>query len=110
MKTIGEVAYCDIIPDAENKSLSSGSALVEYVSAKLAARAIRELNRTEIDGWEIFVREDRVGMPCAAEAALERPQAAVAQCAIVACPHEPCARQGARTDPRRQSWQRRLRW
>ena len=63
MKSIGEVAYCDIIPDAENKSLSSGSALVEYVSAKQAARAIRELNHSEIDGWNIHVREDRVGMP-----------------------------------------------
>ena len=63
MKSIGEVAYCDIIPDAENKSLSSGSALVEYVSAKQAARAIRELNHSEIDGWKIHVREDRVGMP-----------------------------------------------
>ncbi len=63
MKSIGEVAYCDIIPDGENKSLSSGSALVEYVSAKQAARAIRELNHTEIDGWQIYVREDRVGMP-----------------------------------------------
>jgi RNA recognition motif-containing protein len=63
MKTVGEVAYCDIIPDGENKSLSSGSALVEYASAKQAARAIRELNDTELDGWTIMVREDRVGLP-----------------------------------------------
>ena len=66
MKQAGEVTYCDIIPDSENRSLSSGSALVEYASAKQAKKAIRELTDTELEGWTIFVREDRVGLPIGA--------------------------------------------
>ena len=61
MKQVGEVAYCDIIPE-KGSTLSSGSGLVEYATVGMAKKAIAQLNRSELDGWEIYVREERTGL------------------------------------------------
>lgn len=43
----------------EANGRSKGCGLVEYASQEEAAKAIAELNNTELEGRLIFVREDR---------------------------------------------------
>lgn len=43
----------------ESNGRSKGCGLVEYASSDEAAKAIAELNNTELEGRLIFVREDR---------------------------------------------------
>lgn len=57
--TVGTVRYADILREGGPGSRSKGCGIVEYDTAEEAAKAIQELNNTEIGGRNIFVREDR---------------------------------------------------
>ena len=57
MRQAGEVAYAEVMTMHDGRS--KGCGIVEYVSAEGAAKAIRELNDSELKGRAIFVREDR---------------------------------------------------
>ena len=56
-KKIGRVERADIMED--NDGRSKGCGIVEYGNAKIASKAIIELNGTELKGRTIHVREDR---------------------------------------------------
>lgn len=58
MRSAGDVTFCDILME-RGTNRSRGCGIVEYSHPKDAARAIRELTDTELDGRLIFVREDR---------------------------------------------------
>lgn len=51
LRQVGEVTYCRIF--------SSGRAMVEFVTPEEAARAITELQASELQGATLFLREDR---------------------------------------------------
>lgn len=57
MKTAGTVVHADVLELANGRS--KGCGLVEYATEDEAAKAIAELNNTELEGRLIFVREDR---------------------------------------------------
>jgi RNA recognition motif-containing protein len=57
--TVGTVRYADVLREGGPGSRSKGCGIVEFETAEEAARAIQELNHSEIDGRAIFVREDR---------------------------------------------------
>ena len=56
-KTIGPVLNADVMQEPDGRS--KGCGLVTFQNARDADRAIRELHDTEINGRNIFVREDR---------------------------------------------------
>ena len=56
-KTIGPVLNADVMQEADGRS--KGCGLVTFQNPRDADRAIRELHDTELDGRNIFVREDR---------------------------------------------------
>ena len=56
-KTIGPVLNADVMQEPDGRS--KGCGLVTFQNAKDADRAINELHDTEINGRNIFVREDR---------------------------------------------------
>lgn len=56
---VGTVRYANILREGGPGSRSKGCGIVEFETAEEAARAIQELNNTEIGGRNIFVREDR---------------------------------------------------
>ena len=51
LRQAGEVTYC--------RTFSGGRAMVEFVTPEEAARAIVELQGSELEGSTIFLREDR---------------------------------------------------
>ncbi|CAH0473971.1 unnamed protein product [Peronospora belbahrii] len=57
MKKAGTVVHADVLEETNGRS--KGCGLVEYASQEEAAKAIAELNNTELEGRLIFVREDR---------------------------------------------------
>ncbi|POM58969.1 RNA binding protein [Phytophthora palmivora] len=57
MKKAGTVVHADVLEEANGRS--KGCGLVEYATQEEAAKAIAELNNTELEGRLIFVREDR---------------------------------------------------
>ncbi|KUF89471.1 hypothetical protein AM588_10005048 [Phytophthora nicotianae] len=57
MKKAGTVVHADVLELANGRS--KGCGLVEYATEEEAAKAIAELNNTELEGRLIFVREDR---------------------------------------------------
>ncbi len=57
MKKVGEVAYCDVLVGKDGRS--NGSGLVRFSTVAEAEAAISELTNTELDGRQIFVREDK---------------------------------------------------
>ncbi|CAI5711248.1 hypothetical protein KXD40_001512 [Peronospora effusa] len=57
MKNAGTVVHADVLEEPNGRS--KGCGLVEYASQEEAAKAIAELNGTELEGRVIFVREDR---------------------------------------------------
>jgi len=57
MKSAGEIEYAEIIKKRDGRS--SGGGLVRYSTAGAAKKAIEDLTDTELDGRQIFVREDR---------------------------------------------------
>ena len=56
-KTIGPVLNADVMQEPDGRS--KGCGLVTFANARDADRAIRELHDTDINGRNIFVREDR---------------------------------------------------
>ena len=56
-KTIGPVLNADVMQEPDGRS--KGCGLVTFQNPRDADRAIRELHDTELDGRNIFVREDR---------------------------------------------------
>ena len=56
MKEAGEVVRVDIAYRHDGKS--RGFAIVQFASAKSAAKAIKMFNETDLDGRTIMVRED----------------------------------------------------
>lgn len=59
MRDAGEVTHVDVL--GEGTGRSKGCAIVQYADAAGAAAAINTLQDVEIDGRQIFVREDREG-------------------------------------------------
>lgn len=57
MKTVGEVIRADVLLDASGRS--KGCGLVEFKTPAQARQAIATLNNTDLDGRQIFLREDR---------------------------------------------------
>lgn len=57
--SVGPVKYADILREGGSGSRSKGCGIVEYETAEAAAAAIQCLNHTNLDGRQIFVREDR---------------------------------------------------
>ncbi|CAL8464736.1 g4271 [Coccomyxa elongata] len=57
-KQAGNVAYVDILREGRD-GRSKGCGIVEFETAEEAAEAINTLHLSEIDGREIYVREDR---------------------------------------------------
>jgi hypothetical protein len=51
LRQVGEVSYCKIF--------SGGRAMVEFITPEEAARAIMELQGSELEGSTLFMREDR---------------------------------------------------
>jgi RNA recognition motif-containing protein len=59
MRTAGDVLRAEVM--TMNYGRSKGCGIVEYVSMDGATRSIVELNDSELNGRQIFVREDREG-------------------------------------------------
>mmetsp|Transcript_4587 Transcript_4587/g.10176 ORF Transcript_4587/g.10176 Transcript_4587/m.10176 type:complete len:486 (-) Transcript_4587:282-1739(-) len=57
MKACGDVLRADVMQTHDGRS--KGCGIVEYSSPEEAARAVEELNNSELSGRQIFVREDR---------------------------------------------------
>lgn len=58
MRQAGEVVYAEVL--TEEGGRSKGCGIVEYSTEAYAQSAIQLLNNTQINGREIFVREDRM--------------------------------------------------
>jgi len=56
MRKAGDVLYVDIFSD--NQGRSKGCGLVEYATEEDAQRAIKELSGTNLDGRDLFIRQD----------------------------------------------------
>ncbi|CAG9465155.1 unnamed protein product [Pedinophyceae sp. YPF-701] len=56
-KEVGSVKYAEVLTGHDGRS--KGCGIVEFEQPEEAARAIRELNDTEVNGRRIYVREDR---------------------------------------------------
>jgi RNA recognition motif-containing protein len=66
MRQAGEVTRADILTDRAT-GRSKGCGVVEYEDAADARKALKDLHETELDGRQIFLREDREeGNPAAA--------------------------------------------
>ena len=59
MRKAGNVVHADVLKRRDGKS--SGAGIVEYENVRQAKRAIEELTDTDLNGRQIFVREDREG-------------------------------------------------
>lgn len=57
-KEAGNVVYADVLREP-GSDRSKGCGIVEFETPEEAARAIRDLHNTVIDGRQVFVREDR---------------------------------------------------
>ena len=58
MRQAGEVIRADVLTDRAT-GRSKGCGIVEYEDAADARKALRDLHETELDGRQIFLREDR---------------------------------------------------
>lgn len=56
---VGNVRYADVLREAGPGSRSKGCGIVEFETPEEALAAIQQLNHTDLDGRQIFVREDR---------------------------------------------------
>jgi RNA recognition motif-containing protein len=59
MRSAGDVLHAEVMSMSDGRS--KGCGIVEYATTESAARAIAELNDSELMGRQIFVREDREG-------------------------------------------------
>lgn len=57
MRTAGDVVYAEVMKMHDGRS--KGCGIVEFATAEAATKAIAELNDSELQGRNIFVREDR---------------------------------------------------
>lgn len=57
MREAGEVTRADIMTGPDGRS--KGCGIVEYATEEEAKKAVETLNDTELNGRQIFVREDR---------------------------------------------------
>jgi RNA recognition motif-containing protein len=57
MQQAGTIRKCEILRSVDGES--KGGAVVEYMDADMAAKAIQKLTDTDINGRPIYVREDR---------------------------------------------------
>jgi RNA recognition motif-containing protein len=57
MREAGEVTRADIMTGPDGRS--KGCGIVEYATAEEAKKAVLTLNDTELNGRQVFVREDR---------------------------------------------------
>ncbi|KAL3145130.1 hypothetical protein ABBQ38_001734 [Trebouxia sp. C0009 RCD-2024] len=58
-KPVGEVVHADVGREAGPGSRSKGWGIVEFARSEDAAAAIEQLDRSELGGREIYLREDR---------------------------------------------------
>ncbi|KAK9837136.1 hypothetical protein WJX81_005720 [Elliptochloris bilobata] len=58
-KAAGPVAFADILRESGPEGRSKGCGIVEFETAESAAEAINTLHLSELDGREVYVREDR---------------------------------------------------
>ncbi len=58
-RACGNVVYAEVMKMPDDPSKSKGCGIVEYETPQEAARAIRELADSELQGRPILVREDR---------------------------------------------------
>jgi arginine/serine-rich splicing factor 4/5/6 len=56
---VGTVKYADVLREGGPGSRSKGCGIVEFETPEQAAAAIQHLNHADLDGRQIFVREDR---------------------------------------------------
>lgn len=56
---VGPVRFADVLREGGPGSRSKGCGIVEFETPEAAAAAIEGLNGTELDGRQVFVREDR---------------------------------------------------
>ena len=56
---VGTVKYADVLREGGPGSRSKGCGIVEFETKEEAAAAIQHLNHAELDGRQVFVREDR---------------------------------------------------
>ena len=56
---VGSVKFADVLREGGPGSRSKGCGIVEFETPEEAAAAIQQLNHTELNGRQIFVREDR---------------------------------------------------
>ncbi|KAL4541460.1 hypothetical protein Ndes2526B_g05987 [Nannochloris sp. 'desiccata'] len=56
---VGTVKYADVLREGGPGSRSKGCGIVEFETPEEAAAAIQRLNHAELDGRQVFVREDR---------------------------------------------------
>lgn len=56
---IGAVKFADVLREGGPGTRSKGCGIVEFETAEEAASAIEQLNHTQLDGRQIFIREDR---------------------------------------------------
>ena len=84
MRQAGEVTRADVLMDRAT-GRSKGCGIVEYQDAGDARKALRDLHETELDGRQIFLREDREegggsgGNAPSTDRALSTPRGAQAQ-------------------------------
>jgi len=57
MRQAGNVTYAEVFLSLDDRS--KGCGIVEYDNTKAAAKAMRELNGSDLNGRQIYVREDR---------------------------------------------------
>lgn len=57
--TVGTVKYADVLREGGPGSRSKGCGIVEFELPEEAAAAIQQLNHAELDGRQVFIREDR---------------------------------------------------
>lgn len=59
-RTVGNVIFCNVLSDkGKGKGWSAGSGVVEFERPEEAAKAIRKLHDSILDGRPLIVREDR---------------------------------------------------
>lgn len=67
---MGTVKYADVLREGGPGSRSKGCGIVEFELPEEAAAAIQQLNHCELDGRQVFIREDREDFELRAESSL----------------------------------------
>ena len=83
MRSAGDVVRADVMTEPDGRS--KGCGLVEYASARDAAKAIQGLNDTVLKDRKIFVREDGEAEPVSRTAAASPKSNLIYSCMPHAC-------------------------